>query len=74
MTETWLTSDTLNDDADLRIENYTFYRKDRNNGNSRGGGVGFFIADNLIAKCALICHQITWNFYGSKSRQTKNEY
>ena len=24
VTETWLTSDTLNDDADLRIENYTF--------------------------------------------------
>ena len=29
---------------------YTFYRKDRNNGNSRGGGVGFFIADNLHCK------------------------
>ena len=53
MTETWLTSDTLNDDADLRFENYTFYRKDRNNGNSRGGGVGFFIADNLHGKVRL---------------------
>ena len=53
VTETWLTSDTLNDDADLRIENYTFYRKDRNNGNSRGGGVGFFIADNLHCKVRL---------------------
>ena len=51
--ETWLTSDTLNDDADLRIKNYTFYRKDRNNGNSRGGGVGFFIADNLYSKVRL---------------------
>ena len=41
VTETWLTSNTLSDDADLRVENYTFYRKDRKNGNSRGGGVGF---------------------------------
>ena len=44
VTETLL---TLSDDANLRVENYTFYRKDRNDGNSRGGGVGFIIADNL---------------------------
>ena len=42
VTETCLTSNTLSDDADLRVENYTFNRKDRNNGNSRSGGVGFF--------------------------------
>ena len=27
VTETWLTLDTLSDDADLKVENYTFYRK-----------------------------------------------
>ena len=53
VTETWLTSNTLSDDADLRVENYTFYRKDRNNGNSRGGGVGFFITDNLNCNVRL---------------------
>ena len=45
VTETWLTPDTLSNDADLIVENYTFYRKDRNNG--RGGGVGFYVADSL---------------------------
>ena len=42
VTETWLTLDTSSDDADLKVENYIFYRKDRENGNGRGGGVGFF--------------------------------
>ena len=45
VTETWLTPDTLSNDADLIVENYTFYRKDRNNG--RGGGVGVSVADSL---------------------------
>ena len=55
VTETRLTSDTLSDDTDLKVENYTFYRKDRNNGkcNSRGGVVGFFITDNLNCRLDL---------------------
>ena len=39
---------TETDDADLHVDNYTFYRKDRNNGNGRGGGVRIFISDNLL--------------------------
>ena len=30
----------------LKIDNYTFYRKDRPNGN-RGGGVGIFISNDI---------------------------
>ena len=48
VTETWLTAATPSDDADLHIDNYTFYRKDRDNGNGRGGGVGIFVSDNLL--------------------------
>ena len=43
----------MSGDAALRVENYTFYPKDRNNGNSRGGGVGFFITDNLSCNVCL---------------------
>ena len=47
VTETWFTLDTSSDDADLKVRNYTFYRKDRDNGNSRGGGVSFSVSNNL---------------------------
>ena len=48
VTETWLTAATPSDDADLHIDNYTFYRKDREYVNGRGGGVGIFVSNNLL--------------------------
>ena len=47
----WLTSDTLSDDADLRADNYTFYRNDHNDCNSRGGGVEF-LHRSFALQCA----------------------
>ena len=43
VTETWSTAATPSDDADLHIDNYTFYRKDRDNGNGR-----ILVLDNLL--------------------------
>ena len=48
VTETWLTAATPSDDADLHIDNYKFYRKDREYVNGRGGGVGIFVSNNLL--------------------------
>ena len=48
VTETWLTAATPSDDADLHIDNYTFYRKDREYVNGRVGGVGIFVSNNLL--------------------------
>ena len=48
VTETWLKSATPSDDAGLHIDNYTFYRKDREYVNGRGGGVGIFVSNNLL--------------------------
>lgn len=42
VSETWLTPDI--DTINLRIKNYSFFRKDRT---TRGGGVGFFVRDCL---------------------------
>ena len=39
VSESWLTANTSIDDDDLKIDNNTFYRKDRANGD-RGGVVG----------------------------------
>ena len=72
VTETWLTPDTLSNDADLIVENYTFYRKDRNNG--RGGGVGFYVADSWHCSVPLILRQTMLSFFGLKSRRIINVY
>lgn len=44
VSETWLTANILTENDDLKIDDYTLYRKDRRNGN-RGGGVGIFISN-----------------------------
>lgn len=45
LTETWLNEDV--DDADLHIDGYVLLRKDRG---SRGGGVAFYLRENLCCK------------------------
>ena len=48
VTETWLTAATPSDDANLHIDNYAFYRKDREYVNGRGGGVEIFVSNTLL--------------------------
>ena len=47
VTETWLTTATPSDDADLYIDNYTFIVRTAITVMA-GGGVGIFVSDNLI--------------------------
>ena len=49
ISETWLTESTSNDSRDLYLPNYTIIRKDRQIPNSRGGGVAFYLSNNIKA-------------------------
>ena len=51
LTETWLNSNTLN--KDLNLKNYTIYRKDREEG--KGGGVLNAVKSKLMSKQMSIC-------------------
>ena len=45
ISETWLSSSISNDDIELN--NFTLYRKDRDNGTSGYGGVAIYVANYL---------------------------
>ena len=45
ISETWLTESTPNDSSKLYL--YTIFRKDRQIPNSRGGGVAFYVSNNI---------------------------
>ena len=47
VSETWLSANISTEEDDLKIDNYTLHRKDRQNGN-RGGGVCIFISNDLF--------------------------
>ena len=48
--ETWVTESTPNDSSDLiDLPNYIIIRKDRQIPNSRGGGVAFYVSNNIKA-------------------------
>ena len=49
ISETWLTESTQNDSSELYLPNYTIISKDRQNPNSRGGGVAFYVSNNIKA-------------------------
>ena len=70
----WLTSDTLSDDADLRVDNYIHFIAMTTTIVIVGVTGSSFAQIISTAMCALIHHQITQSFYGLKSRQTKNDY
>lgn len=48
ITKPCLSLDISVDGTDLHIDNYTFYRKDRFKAESRSGGVGVFVTNNLL--------------------------
>ena len=47
ISETWLSESTQNDCSDLYLPNYTIFRKDCKTPNSRGGGVAFYVSNNI---------------------------
>ena len=47
ISETWLSETTQNNCSDLYLPNYTIFRKDRKTPNSRGGGVAFYVSNNI---------------------------
>ena len=49
ISETWLTESASNESSDLYLPNYTILRKDRQILNSRGGGVAFYVSNNIKA-------------------------
>ena len=67
-----LTPATPSDDGDLHIDNYTFYRKDRDNGNGRGAVKGFSSQTTCFVYLAWTLVQELLNFYGLKFEPTRN--
>ena len=49
ISETWLTESASNESSDLYLPNYTIFRKNRQILNSRGGGVAFYVSNNIKA-------------------------
>ena len=61
---------TPSDNAGVHIDNYTFYRKDREDVDGRGGGVGILVSNNLL--CAPHIDPSPREADGLKFECTKN--